>query len=157
MTSISPKFLLHIQAWEAKNLPSKDSNGYSDPYIKFKIGKEKQKSEIHRKTLFPVYNEAFTFAVKDAKQELRMEVWDKDKWTSDAIGFHIIPLEELEKDETMQSWFPLSDAKSTKIIPGAAVFVTFVVDKDVQFIKDVKDLKTPAMIERRKKITRSNI
>lgn len=44
---------------EARNLASKDANGFSDPYIKLRIGSQQKKTEIMKKTLNPVYNANF--------------------------------------------------------------------------------------------------
>ena len=47
-----------------------DMGGTSDPYVKVYIMPEKKKkfeTKVHRKTLNPVFNETFTFKVKNCK------------------------------------------------------------------------------------------
>lgn len=44
---------------KGEDLPSADPNGYSDPYIKFKLHDKSHKSTIKRFTLNPAWNEKF--------------------------------------------------------------------------------------------------
>ena len=44
---------------KGEDLPSADPNGYSDPYIKFKLNNKTQKSSIKRFTINPAWNEKF--------------------------------------------------------------------------------------------------
>ena len=44
---------------KGEDLPSADPNGYSDPYVKFKLHDKTQKSTIKRFTLNPAWNEKF--------------------------------------------------------------------------------------------------
>lgn len=44
---------------KGEDLPSADPNGYSDPYVKFKLHDKSHKSTIKRFTLNPAWNEKF--------------------------------------------------------------------------------------------------
>lgn len=44
---------------KGEDLPSADPNGYSDPYVKFKLHGDSKKSTIKRFTLNPAFNEKF--------------------------------------------------------------------------------------------------
>jgi len=44
---------------KGEDLPSADPNGYSDPYIKFKLHDKSHKSIIKRFTVNPAWNEKF--------------------------------------------------------------------------------------------------
>ena len=44
---------------KGEDLPSADPNGYSDPYVKFKLHDKSKKSTIKRFTLNPAWNEKF--------------------------------------------------------------------------------------------------
>lgn len=44
---------------KGEDLPSADPNGYSDPYVKFKLNGDSKKSTVKRFTLNPAWNEKF--------------------------------------------------------------------------------------------------
>ena len=44
---------------KGEDLPSADPNGYSDPYVKFKLNGNNKKSTIKRFTINPAWNEKF--------------------------------------------------------------------------------------------------
>lgn len=44
---------------KGEDLPAADPNGYSDPYVKFKLNNKTQKSTIKRFTINPAWNETF--------------------------------------------------------------------------------------------------
>ena len=44
---------------KGEDLPSADPNGYSDPYVKFKLNGNSKKSTIKRFTINPAWNEKF--------------------------------------------------------------------------------------------------
>eukprot|EP00457_Paulinella_chromatophora_P002789 gb/GEZN01002794.1/.p1 GENE.gb/GEZN01002794.1/~~gb/GEZN01002794.1/.p1 ORF type:complete len:647 (-),score=125.45 gb/GEZN01002794.1/:418-2331(-) len=132
-TAKDEQYLLHIRLVECRNLPAMDANGYSDPYVKFKIGKTKVKSKIKKKTLHPVYNEDFTMVVtakdKGSMANLEVEVVDYDVvGSNDFIGYLSFPLKNLEQMRQLQGWFTLKHTKTGLPIPGAAVCLCLCVD-----------------------------
>eukprot|EP00808_Paulinella_micropora_P016464 g30536.t1 len=147
----SQDYLLHIRLVEARNLPAMDVNGYSDPYVKFKIGKNKVKSSIKKKTLQPVYNEDFTMVVtaKDKGSNLEVEVVDHDLvGSNDFIGYSSFPLNHLEQMRQLQGWFTIKN-KTGIPIPGAAVCLCLCVDtKDASRYKP----KSEAFLQLRSQI-----
>jgi len=82
---------LKITVHCGSNLASKDSNGYSDPYIKFTVGDEKHgktfKTKIVWKTLDPSWEETFEFkndgSVHMNNLPITFYCWDKDVVGSD--------------------------------------------------------------------------
>ncbi|XP_076370304.1 synaptotagmin-7-like [Tachypleus tridentatus] len=59
---------LSISLIKARNLKAKDINGSSDPYVKVWLHRgdkrvEKKKTQVHNRTLNPVFNETFQFIV----------------------------------------------------------------------------------------------
>jgi Ca2+-dependent lipid-binding protein len=58
--SINNMGKLRVDILDAKDLPSADRNGFSDPYCKFELnGKEVFKTKVQKKTLHPAWNEWF--------------------------------------------------------------------------------------------------
>ncbi|XP_072160586.1 multiple C2 and transmembrane domain-containing protein isoform X2 [Bemisia tabaci] len=86
---------------DAKNLLAMDLDGYSDPYVKFRLGQEKYKSKVIYKSLNPTWLEQFDLHLyDDQSQELEVTVWDKDRSKDDFIGKCSIDLSQLEREKT---------------------------------------------------------
>jgi len=96
---ISLKYSLQTKALQVgiircSNLPSKDSNGLSDPFVKVQMKpdpmRRKYKTIVRWKNLNPEFNEEFVFDVllQDLpKKTIEVTVWDKDYGrTNDYIG-----------------------------------------------------------------------
>jgi Ca2+-dependent lipid-binding protein len=63
-----------------QDLAPMDLNGYSDPYVCIYLlpdNKKKFETKVHRKTLNPVFNEAFKFVVIPYTTPNLLEVSDK--------------------------------------------------------------------------------
>ncbi|KAG9264098.1 synaptotagmin-C [Astyanax mexicanus] len=84
---------LVVKILKALDLPAKDANGFSDPYVKIYLlpdRKKKYQTKVHRKTLNPVFNETFQFGVPLAElhsRKLHFSVYDFDRFSRhDLIG-----------------------------------------------------------------------
>ncbi|XP_023654155.1 synaptotagmin-C isoform X1 [Paramormyrops kingsleyae] len=84
---------LVVKILKALDLAAKDSNGFSDPYVKIYLlpdRKKKFQTKVHRKTLNPVFNETFQFSVPFAElhsRKLHFSVYDFDRFSRhDLIG-----------------------------------------------------------------------
>lgn len=90
---------LRVDVLDAQNLPSADSNGKSDPYVKFEFnGQEVFKSKTVKKTLNPTWNEFFELPVPSrTSAALKATVWDWDFADKpDFLGAADINLGQLE-------------------------------------------------------------
>lgn len=76
---------LLVRVIEARSIPALDPNGYSNPYVKLQLGKQKFRSEVVKKCSNPTWCEEFTFKVDDLKEELIVSVLDEDKYFNDDI------------------------------------------------------------------------
>jgi phosphatidylserine decarboxylase len=86
---------------EARDLMSMDYSGKSDPYVVLTFGSEKFTTRCIKQDLNPVWNEVHNFDVKNGREELKVEVYDKDEFGSDDyLGGYLIPNLEEYKDQT---------------------------------------------------------
>ena len=79
---------VNIRLESASGLKAADSNGKSDPFIKFKLNRKTQQSKTVKRTVDPVWNEDFTFCAKKGTllaQPLEVSVYDDDKFSFDDI------------------------------------------------------------------------
>ena len=70
------------------NLPDADDFGQSDPYVKIYVPNEiiPRKTKFIKNNLNPKWNEEFIIKIpNNNKQKLLLEVWDKDRMTSDDL------------------------------------------------------------------------
>ncbi|KDP35532.1 hypothetical protein JCGZ_08970 [Jatropha curcas] len=74
---------LLVRVIEARNLPAMDLNGFSDPYVKVQLGKQRFKTKVVKKNLNPSWGEEFSFRVEDLNEELVIAVLDEDKYFND--------------------------------------------------------------------------
>ncbi|CAI2347755.1 unnamed protein product [Caenorhabditis sp. 36 PRJEB53466] len=99
---------LKIHLVRAKNLKAMDSNGFSDPYVKFHLlpgntKATKLTSKTIEKTLNPEWNEEMAYyGITDEDREkkiLRVTVLDRDRIGSDFLGETRIALKKLHDNE----------------------------------------------------------
>lgn len=102
---------LLVRVIEARNIPAMDPNGFSDPYVKLQLGKQRFKTKVVKKCLNPSWCQDFTFKVDDMKEELIMSVMDEDKYSiDDFIGQVKVPISRIfdTKDKSLgTTWYPL--------------------------------------------------
>ena len=70
---------------------STDANGLSDPYVEVYIGddsswKKLGTTKVQSETLSPVWNETFSGTVDGLHTEVKLKIFDKDKFGSDYVG-----------------------------------------------------------------------
>ncbi|KAK1329912.1 hypothetical protein QTO34_010095 [Cnephaeus nilssonii] len=120
---------LVVRILQALDLPAKDSNGFSDPYVKIYLlpdRKRKFQTKVHRKTLNPVFNETFQFAVplaELAQRKLHFSVYDFDRFSRhDLIGQVVLDnlLELAEQPPDRPLW--------RDIVEGGSVIEKMVTD-----------------------------
>ncbi|CAM6094736.1 unnamed protein product [Calypogeia fissa] len=101
---------LYVQVVEAKDLCSRDPNGFSDPFVRLSLGSTKARTSVVHKNLYPSWNEDFFFNVTDLDDELKVTVWDEDRFTDDFLGQVKIPVADVldsDKQSISRSWFRL--------------------------------------------------
>ncbi|NWI14221.1 SYT3 protein, partial [Crypturellus soui] len=110
---------LVVRILRALDLPAKDANGFSDPYVKMYLlpdRKKKFQTKVHRKTLNPVFDETFSFGVPFAElpaRRLHFSVYDFDRFSRhDLIGQVVLDnlLEAAERDAETPIWRDILEA-----------------------------------------------
>ncbi|KAK2510512.1 hypothetical protein Q9233_017665, partial [Columba guinea] len=87
---------LLVRVLRAAELPPKDPNGLSDPYVKIHLLPERKKkcqTKVHRRTLNPVFEETFSFGVPFAElpsRRLHFSVYDFDRFSRHDLIGHVV-------------------------------------------------------------------
>jgi hypothetical protein len=108
---------LHIRVLEAKELPSMDPNGLADPYCRMYMNDKKKeivKTRTIEKTLTPVWNESFTFLVRDTLPgtTLHITLYDQDLLDASKISQLDFPYQQLPPGKVVDQWLDMQPAKS---------------------------------------------
>ncbi|KAL1271829.1 hypothetical protein QQF64_030845 [Cirrhinus molitorella] len=115
-------YLLTICLKEGRRLVIRDRCGTSDPYVKFKLdGKTLYKSKVVYKNLNPVWNETFSFPIRNLDQKLFIKVYDRDLTTDDFMGSCGVELNKLELEKSGEMVLPLDDPNSLEDDMGVIV------------------------------------
>lgn len=121
---------LLVRVIEARNIPAMDLNGFSDPYVKLQLGKQRFKTKVVKKCLNPSWCEEFTFRVEDLKDELAIYVLDEDKYfNDDFIGQIKVPVSQVfDANDTSlgTAWYtlqPKNKKANTKECGNSLYFV----------------------------------
>ncbi|CAI8590491.1 unnamed protein product [Vicia faba] len=102
---------LVVRVIEAKNLPPMDLNGFSDPYVRLQLGRQRFRTKVVKKSLNPKWDEEFSFKVDDLKEELVVSVMDEDKYLiDDFLGQLKVPMSTVFDEEIKSlgtAWYSL--------------------------------------------------
>uniref|UniRef100_A0AAR2LIV9 C2 domain-containing protein n=1 Tax=Pygocentrus nattereri TaxID=42514 RepID=A0AAR2LIV9_PYGNA len=116
------QYLLSINLKEGRNLVIRDRSGTSDPYVKFRLdGKTIYKSKVMYRNLNPVWNESFSFTVRDLEQTIFVKVYDRDLRSHDFMGSSSLVPNKLELDKTCEMILRLEDAGSPEDDMGVII------------------------------------
>uniref|UniRef100_A0A8C7E5A6 Synaptotagmin 3 n=1 Tax=Naja naja TaxID=35670 RepID=A0A8C7E5A6_NAJNA len=126
---------LVVRILRALDLPAKDANGFSDPYVKMYLlpdRKKKFQTKVHRKTLNPIFNETFNFNVPFAElpsRKLHFSVYDFDRFSRhDLIGQVVLDnlLEIAERDNDAPLWRDIMEMQLSYLATESLVTVKIV-------------------------------
>ncbi|XP_055775434.1 multiple C2 and transmembrane domain-containing protein 1-like isoform X2 [Salvelinus fontinalis] len=110
--------IVSISLIEARDLQPMDANGFSDPYVKFRLGHQKYKSKTIPKTLNPQWREQFDFHLYEEQGGfIDITVWDKDAGKKDDfMGRCSIDLSPLSKEHTHKLDLPLEEGEGMLVL-----------------------------------------
>lgn len=89
--------VVRVYVLRGSSLQSKDANGYSDRYLRLKLGKQviSDRANHKKKTLNPEFFRMFTFnTTLPGPSQLEISVWDHDLVLDDLIGTTTVDLED---------------------------------------------------------------
>ncbi|XP_019095307.1 PREDICTED: C2 and GRAM domain-containing protein At1g03370-like isoform X2 [Camelina sativa] len=108
---------LQVRVVEARNLPAMDLNGFSDPYVRLQLGKQRSRTKVVKKNLNPKWSDDFSFGVDDLNDELVVSVLDEDKYfNDDFVGQVRVPVSlvfDAENQSLGTVWYPLHPKKKS--------------------------------------------
>ncbi|KAK9408400.1 multiple C2 and transmembrane domain-containing protein 1 [Crotalus adamanteus] len=137
--------IVSITLIEGHGLKAMDSNGLSDPYVKFRLGHQKYKSKIMSKTLNPKWREQFDLHLYEERGGIiDITVWDRDAGKKDDfIGRCQIDLSTLSKEHTHKLELPLEEGEGHLVLlvtltASAAVSIS---DLSMNALEDPKERK----------------
>ncbi|CAJ1048487.1 multiple C2 and transmembrane domain-containing protein 2 isoform X2 [Xyrichtys novacula] len=97
---------LQIKVLKAGDLLAADLNGKSDPFVVLELGNDRLQTHTVYKSLYPEWNQVFTFPVKDIHDVLEVTVFDEDgDKAPDFLGKVAIPLLSIRRGQ--QITYPL--------------------------------------------------
>uniref|UniRef100_A0A8C5WLH6 Synaptotagmin 8 n=1 Tax=Leptobrachium leishanense TaxID=445787 RepID=A0A8C5WLH6_9ANUR len=106
---------------QAAALKAMDSGGTSDPYATVYLtndSRRKSETKVHRKTLSPVFNEAFIFKVLKTEipdTAVVIHVYDFNRFSKhDMIGEVRLPLGEMDLHHIIEDWKELTPGGKTE-------------------------------------------
>ena len=92
-----------LEIVQCTNLKAMDADGFSDPYVKINLGKQRFKSKVKYRTLNPVFKESFSLKLNGTDSAVNVTVWDRDSYKrNDFIGSSKVELMKFEPDRTHQ-------------------------------------------------------
>ncbi|XP_064152610.1 multiple C2 and transmembrane domain-containing protein 1-like isoform X9 [Anguilla rostrata] len=110
--------IVSISLIEGRDLQPMDSNGFSDPYVKFRLGNQKYSSKTIPKTLNPQWREQFDFHLyEELGGIVDITVWDKDAGKKDDfMGRCQVDLSALSKEQTHKLDIPLEEGEGMLVL-----------------------------------------
>nr|XP_008531023.1 PREDICTED: multiple C2 and transmembrane domain-containing protein 1 isoform X10 [Equus przewalskii] len=135
--------IVSITLIEGRDLKAMDSNGLSDPYVKFRLGHQKYKSKIMPKTLNPQWREQFDFHLYEERGGIiDITAWDKDAGKrDDFIGRCQVDLSALSREQTHKLELQLEEGEGRLVllVTLTASATVSISDLSVSSLEDQKE------------------
>ncbi|XP_048187229.1 multiple C2 and transmembrane domain-containing protein 1 isoform X5 [Perognathus longimembris pacificus] len=135
--------IVSITLIEGRDLKAMDSNGLSDPYVKFRLGHQKYKSKIMPKTLNPQWREQFDFHLYEERGGIiDITAWDKDAGKrDDFIGRCQVDLSSLSREQTHKLELQLEEGAGhlVLLVTLTASATVSISDLSVNSLEDQKE------------------
>jgi hypothetical protein len=104
---------LHVQIIEAVDVPAMDPDGLSDPFVRMYMNDKKKeivKTKVIEDTLSPVWNESFSFSIRNSLPgtTLHISLYDEDVIRSDKISDIDFPFQQLPPGKLVDQWLDMN-------------------------------------------------
>ena len=118
--------IMHIYVIEAMNIPKMDLTSKTDPYVLLKFEKDNIgiKTKALDNTLTPQWNELLDLIITDPKENLIIEIWDKNVIKDKIIKSTKIDIQKYLNGEPHFEWF-----KIDKILLNLVIQVKYLDEK----------------------------
>lgn len=117
--------VMHILVKQARDVAAMDHGKSSDPFVTIKndFNKQSFKTKVQKKTLTPVWEEAFKIYTSKAEGSVILKLWDHDRFSkNDFMGEIVLDVAKLADGETHEDWIDLAKEPVKKKLgpePGA--------------------------------------
>ncbi|KAJ8308924.1 hypothetical protein KUTeg_013798 [Tegillarca granosa] len=144
---LEDKIFVDFTILQAKDLVGMDRNGLSDPFCEVLMENGKLfKTSVKKNTLFPKWNESFSYEVIDDTKLIEINVYDKDIISKDFLGKVVLSMDKLKEisHKGKPEWLSLQRTKSGKLQIKCTVMSKDTIEKD-NLNKTNKEREYPAM------------
>lgn len=110
---------VQIKVVKARGLAKMDTFGLSDPFAVLKLGGSTHKTRVIPKTLNPIWDEEFTYEVSSTKDELVVNLFDRDRFfRNEFMGTVTLPVSKFQPGTYTERWYKLEKRKARSNVQG---------------------------------------
>ena len=133
-----PDGVLQLNIHNGKNLANKDTFGKSDPYVVVEYGSNKYRSKTVKNNLNPIFEFGVSFIIdKNSSDEININLFDEDIGKDDALGFAVLNVGELIRQNADIRVVELMNVKS-----GELCISTFFSPNETKSVQELTVVKT---------------
>ncbi|KAL5207313.1 hypothetical protein ABZP36_031748 [Zizania latifolia] len=109
--------LVKVRVVRGVNLAVRDLCS-SDPYVVIRMGKQKLKTRVVKKSTNPEWNDELTLSIEDPAVPVILEVYDKDTFVDDAMGIAELDISSLVEVVKMKLQGVVDKTVVKKVVPN---------------------------------------
>ena len=137
--------ILHAFVIEALNVPKMDLLSKTDPYVLLRFEKDKigVKTKFLDNTLTPQWNELLDLIITDQKEDLIVEIWDKNVTKDNMISSTTLSIEKYLNGKPHFEWIKIGKMNLNLVIQIKPLGEKFITkdEIDLYLLQSVPDLK----------------
>ncbi|KAG8058911.1 hypothetical protein GUJ93_ZPchr0002g23148 [Zizania palustris] len=109
--------LVKVRVVRGVNLAVRDLCS-SDPYVVIRMGKQRLKTRVVKKSTNPEWNDELTLSIEDPAVPVKLEVYDKDTFVDDAMGIAELDISSLVEVVKMKLEGVADKTVVKKVVPN---------------------------------------